>query len=467
MKWRFASFALLTVGISATGAIYLHNLDASWLWPALAVAVPVGLPVLGFFFNEAVKRQIKIIVDGLLSTRVSTTATFFILTLIQAGLIEETVRAWPLPSDYVSITVYHGKRLQGYFATGTQVLLHTDRNAITRERVVGNDGVARFDGILQNTNAQIYIREIKDEHVRIWGADSFTINTLPVGKHYDIAAVADKDWEIISPTPASTADPVSGVVHKVAYAWPSTKAPKSVKTFKFEVMGAEGLLDSNAPWGVPPAQITINRYAYVLGFDSESRSPKWVAYAAAAFDGEVPRPSYKLDPAVPFSMQASNSDYTRSGYDRGHLVTPRDVIYKGKLAVVESNYLSTLTPQIPRVNRTTWYALERRARELSAQLGREVYIQAGPIMDAGDSQRVGPKDIAVPAQFFRIITWQNEGDDISSAAYIIPNTSQVEIDFQAYATTIKDVEQRTGLRFFPNMEPGLYERLAEQVGRLP
>ena len=78
--------------------------------------------------------------------------------------------------------------------------------------------------------------------------------------------------------------------------------------------------------GDPNQSITspiIFRDNYVLSFDERMRNPKWVFEKITKDDleGEADRKecSFKQDSEIHPYFRASNDDFSRSGFDRGHL----------------------------------------------------------------------------------------------------------------------------------------------------
>ena len=110
----------------------------------------------------------------------------------------------------------------------------------------------------------------------------------------------------------------------------------------------------NLTLGVPgPADTLIEREGYALGYIEKHEQPAWVQYVLTA--DEVSRAmvnrsdDFRADPYVP-TGSATPQDYTRSGYDRGHLVPAADMGYSDR-TMSESFYMSNMSPQDPQFNR--------------------------------------------------------------------------------------------------------------------
>ena len=67
---------------------------------------------------------------------------------------------------------------------------------------------------------------------------------------------------------------------------------------------------------------------FAAGLDPETREPRWVAYELTAPHtlGCYPRRglTFKIDPLAPAEAQGRKQDYSRSGYDLGHMAPNED-----------------------------------------------------------------------------------------------------------------------------------------------
>lgn len=115
-----------------------------------------------------------------------------------------------------------------------------------------------------------------------------------------------------------------------------------------------------------PNEITVlNKGAFVIGYDETRQCPVWVAYKVTPDDDYISptRPShFKID--FETKSKVSPDDYTRSGYDRGHLAPNYAIGSRyGVKAQLETFKMSNIAPQKLELNRGYWKELE----ELEAQ----------------------------------------------------------------------------------------------------
>ncbi|MCL2270125.1 MAG: DNA/RNA non-specific endonuclease [Treponema sp.] len=90
-----------------------------------------------------------------------------------------------------------------------------------------------------------------------------------------------------------------------------------------------------------------------------------------------------------------HQDFTRSGYDRGHMAPNGDFNDTRRNAIM-TFFIANIWPQTPEVNRVEWLKAERETRRLAVEnLAVKVII----IVDEFTDQKVG--DIQVPLNFKR------------------------------------------------------------------
>lgn len=206
------------------------------------------------------------------------------------------------------------------------------------------------------------------------------------------------------------------------------------------------------PTQVKGNQIIKYKY-YTVSYSAKYKNPEWVAYELTAkqrANSDVPRSgSFKSDPNAQGS--ATNSDFTNSGYDRGHLVPAEDMSFSEE-AMGESFYTTNVSPQDPSFNRGIWKSLEDKVRDWATEYNR-VYVIAGPILPGrmtSTTEKIGANsDVVVPKQFFKIVLDYDKPDQ-KAIAFIFDNAAATK-PLKQMACSIDKVEQVTGLDFFPNL----------------
>ncbi|HBC88779.1 MAG TPA: hypothetical protein DCZ94_17695 [Lentisphaeria bacterium] len=106
---------------------------------------------------------------------------------------------------------------------------------------------------------------------------------------------------------------------------------------------------------INPGDEIVKHSNYTLKYNESYEQADWVAYRITkdTVNGTAKRPSgFKSDPLVP-TQSADNSDYTNSGYDRGHLCPSADFRSDQKL-LNETFIMSNITPMKHDFNDGDW-----------------------------------------------------------------------------------------------------------------
>ena len=142
-----------------------------------------------------------------------------------------------------------------------------------------------------------------------------------------------------------------------------------------------------------------------------------------------------------------NEDYTRSGYDRGHLAPAGDMKWSAK-AMRESFYLSNICPQKPKLNRGIWKDLEEQCRMWALDNG-SLLIVTGPVI-TGDMKRLGKNRVAIPKAFYKVLCYHTE-KGYKGIGFLFENRDYKDNSLKSMAIPIDSVEKATGIDFFPSI----------------
>lgn len=136
--------------------------------------------------------------------------------------------------------------------------------------------------------------------------------------------------------------------------------------------------------------------------------------------------------------RAELSDYSRSGYDRGHMAPAADM--GNKQSQHECFTLANMVPQNSENNRGIWSAIEGATRHLTNQKG-ELYVITGPIFNDSQVKRIGGR-VLVPTKLYKAIYDPSNGQ---AGAYLVTNTPSNDYE----VISIAQLEQMSGLKLFP------------------
>lgn len=226
-------------------------------------------------------------------------------------------------------------------------------------------------------------------------------------------------------------------------------------------------VDSLANYLPADTSLVIDHDFFKLSYSENDEQAEWVAYELKganlrSFSFER-RSSFRKDPKVP-TESASPSDYTNSGYDRGHLAPAADMAYSND-AMKTSFYMSNVSPQQPGFNRGIWKELEEQTRDW-AKGAEYLYVVTGPVLSKRAQKRLNG-NVKAPAAFYKILL-DLGGPAPKAAAFLMPNESS-DKRLTDYMVPIDSIEAITGIDFFPELPDGMERDLESQnfLGRWP
>ncbi len=197
----------------------------------------------------------------------------------------------------------------------------------------------------------------------------------------------------------------------------------------------------------------VRRVGYTLKYIDKYRNPAWVAYILQRDQiagNEARENDFMPDPAVR-SGTALSSDYTRSGYDRGHLAPAAD--FKDSYQVMkETFYMSNVCPQEPQFNRGIWLELEKMVRAWAYKY-QKIYVVTGPVLVPGLGTIGRTNRVAVPKQFYKVVLYVNP-PYVKGIAFLMNNEAS-NAKLSSFVVPIDQVEKVTGIDFFPRLPDGL------------
>lgn len=220
----------------------------------------------------------------------------------------------------------------------------------------------------------------------------------------------------------------------------------------------------------PQFALSYNRSRGIANWVSWHLSPEWRGDAART-------KTFRPDPDMPAGFSTiRSSDYERTGFDRGHLC-PSEDRDSSPADNAATFVLSNVVPQAPKFNRETWKYLEEYARKL-VNNGSEVYIVAGTAGvggtgEQGQAMSLASGKITVPAALWKVLLIMPNGtDDLNRigpntqvvAVYIPNEQASTANRWETYRLSVNELEQRTGLRFFPNLPSDVQAALKRQTG---
>jgi len=179
----------------------------------------------------------------------------------------------------------------------------------------------------------------------------------------------------------------------------------------------------------------IPHTAYSLSYNEQHKQANWVAYMLIKTNlgSGVERSNRFTDDPLVAALCATNADYTKSGYDRGHLAPAADMSWSLQV-MKESFYYSNVSPQLPGFNRGIWKKLEEKVRGWAA-LYDTIYVVTGPILEQG-LPTIGPNKVSIPKAYYKALIAPRQQKGI---AFLLPNAKSDASVFN-FSITINALE---------------------------
>lgn len=185
---------------------------------------------------------------------------------------------------------------------------------------------------------------------------------------------------------------------------------------------------------------------FAVMYSGVSRTPLWSAeyltrkrlQQAKQIDRED---SFHEESQLPQSMRAQLSDYSGSGYDRGHLAPNGDMANRSQQ--YDSFSLANIAPQSPRNNRYIWRNIESATRYLTQQYG-EVYTVTGVTFTDKKAKQLAGR-VLVPSHFFKAVYIPASNQ---AGVYYAPNDESERIEI----ISIDELTAKIGIDVLPVLD---------------
>lgn len=218
----------------------------------------------------------------------------------------------------------------------------------------------------------------------------------------------------------------------------------------------------NLSFGIPgKADCIVDREGFALGYIEYHEQPAWVIYKLTQTEvqAKVAKRTnrFREDPEIP-TGSATNADYRKSGYDRGHLAPAADMAFSVQ-TMADSFFFSNMSPQVPAFNRGIWKRLEEQVRKFALQEG-EIMVVTGPVLPKEKSITIGNNKVTVPDRYYKVVYDLTPPQKM--IGFIIPNSGSTR-PLQDFAVTVDAIEKETGLDFFSLVSRQEQDRLESTI----
>ncbi|MEJ7849457.1 MAG: DNA/RNA non-specific endonuclease [Pyrinomonadaceae bacterium] len=224
---------------------------------------------------------------------------------------------------------------------------------------------------------------------------------------------------------------------------------------------------SNADSGSRDNYLLLKR-TFAISYNNSRGSANWISWKTTKKDLGDPleRPDFRPDLSLPRNFLRINAtDYSGSGYQRGHLVPSADR-FGDPEANLETFMMTNIVPQTGDLNQYPWEKFESYVR-YNARRNSDVYQIAGVY---GDRGRIRNK-VTIPENCWKIVLILPAGAGIADVnentliiAVDMPNIKGIANNrWQQYQTTVRSIEQKTGYNFLDRLPKDLQEVLENRA----
>ncbi|CAN5119024.1 hypothetical protein BH20ACI2_BH20ACI2_13150 [soil metagenome] len=212
---------------------------------------------------------------------------------------------------------------------------------------------------------------------------------------------------------------------------------------------------------------------YTMSYNRSKATANWVAWRLdSTWIGNSGRQDdFRPDTTLPAGWyQVLASDYSGSGYSRGHIVPSGD-----RTRSVPDNsatfLMTNMMPQLAANNEGPWNDFENYLRSLAGG-GNEIYIISGP---TGNQGLIAGGKVVVPQYTWKVVlvlpNGNNDLERVSKATrafgIVVPNFSPITTNaWRNYRVTVDAVEYITGHNFFSEIPKNTQELIERKRDKL-
>ena len=204
---------------------------------------------------------------------------------------------------------------------------------------------------------------------------------------------------------------------------------------------------AQSPYGFPEVAGAepICQQAYLVGYDSKAKIPKFVSYTLAPQNalGCVARTNAFV--ANQFIQNGPTpQDYTGTGFDKGHMAPDGDLSWDQQIEY-ESFLMTNMVPQQGSLNRGIWKLLETSVRGWAVQQNSSYTIYVGSIYDQTD-KKIG-NGVIVPHAYYKIVINNSTG---AVAGWYFPHVApypNLGNDLTKFRVSVSQIQTAAGIIF--------------------
>ena len=259
-------------------------------------------------------------------------------------------------------------------------------------------------------------------------------------------------------------------------AWIAPVGIASAECDRFTPYGqpAHRSLESDLGASAAPEWSIICHAGQIVAFNPARNVSDWVAFRLRC-EGLL-RPvaervdRFRPDPGTPEGHRVVSTDYTGSGYDRGHLA-PAGAMKWSEEAMNDSFFMTNIAPQVGvGFNQHIWKALEQKMRRWACERS-QLLVVTGPLYETRPIARLtsdrdgdGADDngilVDIPSHFFKFAL---DPGRMETIAFLLPNRKLDTKDLPHFLVSIDEIEARSRLDFLSDLWDGAEQAIESHV----
>lgn len=211
----------------------------------------------------------------------------------------------------------------------------------------------------------------------------------------------------------------------------------------------------------------LRNEGFMVGYSELRGNPLWVTYkltAPSANPSHLSRP-HRFSQDWRSLTRINHEDYQNSGYDRGHMA-PNHAISElyGRAAQLDTFLMTNITPQKPELNQQLWERLEEVELDRLPSLFGNVWVVTGPLFDREVERLPSAFRVEIPDAFYKIyVAPDSASEKVKMLAFVVPQTVRGNEPLTRFLTTVDEIETRSGLNFFADLDDRIERKLESTV----
>ena len=216
-------------------------------------------------------------------------------------------------------------------------------------------------------------------------------------------------------------------------------------------------IEFGAPTGSFSSDVRLSKNTHYISYNCTRGGPNWVSWNLnkTHFGDAARSSSFYTDATLPSGCyRVTTSDYTNSGYSRGHMVRSEERTWSTEHNK-QTFLMTNILPQYQDLNGGPWYKVEQYLQTQAQTGNKEIYLVAGGYSFSGTL--LGAGKVAIPTRNYKIALLMPYGQGLAQAtstgsieviAVDMPNTTGISThNWETYRTTVDAIESRTGQNF--------------------